>query len=805
MNEIDDEMRKHRLERENHWIKTLRTIYPYGLNEKANNHNSVCGDSSSVGKLFPSLPRYGIKLRRAKTNRNKHTTKTNSKLFFQEVDNIIQDDIKNSMYKIRILLDHIKKGMLKEIANTLLHKTSAMKINIKYSQWYSFISDIIDTKLYKPDKQAKKIKKGPNNICVVLYENKGIEDIHLSKILHENEIVNLLPDILQRKENIPVVTHKLTSTIRNKILNYKDTIDSIHIDDEVYFTLNTNNCECNKSKFCDPDHGHIITGDLRMIENNKLRKLLSNGPNYREPRTRNYKKCKEAVTTAIDRCVENLSIKYKIDKKCFMQWSDRVKNKVQSKLKELKEKIIPKKTKPVLADETAVSYLKKLQQQFVIVTIDKASNNFAFICKKYYVASLLNEVGIPNNKSPTYKKSHLSKEEIIQNNIEICEQFGLTVDNQQKTLPIMYWIPKMHKKPTGKRFIVASSKCSTKPLAKVISKIFKLIFNQINNFHDKSTFYNNYKRFWVVQNSEPVINKLNKINKKQNGKCISTYDFSTLYTKIEHKNLIDVLCTLIDFVFNGGGKKYLDFSKTNIFWSNSKKGKMHFSRNSLKFGIKYLIIECHFTIGNTIFTQCIGIPMGIDPAPFWANLYLYYFECEFITKLIKTNKNKAIKFHGTSRFIDDLCAINDGGHFGNSFLDIYPPELELKVEHQGDHATFLDLDITLKDGIFIYKLYDKRDAFPFFIVRMPTKSSNIPTSTFYGAIMSEFLRIARNTLLFCDFTTKARQLYNRMLSQGGLSIKIVAQVRKAVNRHPIAFESFNKSMEEIVTSIISET
>ena len=88
---------------------------------------------------------------------------------------------------------------------------------------------------------------------------------------------------------------------------------------------------------------------------------------------------------------------------------------------------------------------------------------------------------------------------------------------------------------------------------------------------------------------------------------------------------------------------------------------------------------------------------------------------------------------------------------------------------------------------------------------MPTRSSDIPTSTFYGAIMSECLTIARNTLLFCDFIIKVGQLYNRMLSQGGLNTKILAQVKKAVIRHPSAFIIFNRSMGEIVTSIISET
>ena len=39
--------------------------------------------------------------------------------------------------------------------------------------------------------------------------------------------------------------------------------------------------------------------------------------------------------------------------------------------------------------------------------------------------------------------------------------------------------------------------------------------------------------------------------------------------------------------------------------------------------------------------------------------------------------------------------------FGKPFLKICPTELELKVEHQGNHACFLDLDIFV-DNIFVY-------------------------------------------------------------------------------------------------------
>ena len=63
------------------------------------------------------------------------------------------------------------------------------------------------------------------------------------------------------------------------------------------------------------------------------------------------------------------------------------------------------------------------------------------------------------------------------------------------------------------------------------------------------------------------------------------------------------------------------------------------------------------------------------------------------------------------------------------------------------------------------KLYDKRDDFPFFIVRMPHMSSNIPQSIFYSALVGEFLRIGRSTLRFEDFLPKAKELLDRKVQK----------------------------------------
>ena len=193
--------------------------------------------------------------------------------------------------------------------------------------------------------------------------------------------------------------------------------------------------------------------------------------------------------------------------------------------------------------------------------------------------------------------------------------------------------------------------------------------------------------------------------------------------------------------------------------------------------------------------------MGIDLAPFWANLYLYAYEYEFMKLLMSTDKRKAMRFKYAFRFIDDECNLNDGGEFGRSFHLIYPSELELKCEHQGTHATVLDLDINMSDGIFIYKLFDKRDGFPFFIVRMPDLTGNIPSHVFYGSIMSEFLRIARCTLIYNDFLVSAVSLFKRMVNQGGSKEKILIQIRKAIIRHPLPFKKFHKRAKDIMNDI----
>ena len=104
--------------------------------------------------------------------------------------------------------------------------------------------------------------------------------------------------------------------------------------------------------------------------------------------------------------------------------------------------------------------------------------------------------------------------------------------------------------------------------------------------------------------------------------------------------------------------------------------------------------------------------------------------------------------------------------------------------------------------MFVYKLNDKRDAFPFHIVRMPHKCSNIPESIFYSALKGEFLRIARATLRLQDFIPKAQELIKRMENQGATERRIQRAITKLISNHPETFSKYLSSPDEIVREVV---
>ena len=79
----------------------------------------------------------------------------------------------------------------------------------------------------------------------------------------------------------------------------------------------------------------------------------------------------------------------------------------------------------------------------------------------------------------------------------------------------------------------------------------------MERYHTKGEALSGIKTFWTIQNSYPVISSSNKLKKRKAIKSMSTFDFSTLYTKIPHGKLLYVLTEIPGFTFKGGTRDYV--------------------------------------------------------------------------------------------------------------------------------------------------------------------------------------------------------------------------------------------------------
>ena len=280
-----------------------------------------------------------------------------------------------------------------------------------------------------------------------------------------------------------------------------------------------------------------------------------------------------------------------------------------------------------------------------------------------------------------------------------------------------------------------------------------------------------------------------------------------MYTKIPHHLLKGALSEIVDFCFKGGISKGVYVNKTDAYWRKPCKDSSDpYTKEMIKSLLEYVIDNAFFQVGNKVFRQIIGIPMGSDPAPFIANLFLYIYENRFMTNLKKDDLARAKNLRHVFRFIDDLISLNDNDEFMRSHKEIYPPEMELKVENENNFsASFLDLALAVSEGVIDTKLFDKRDAFNFSVVRMPYKCSNIPCKMFYSTIGAEILRICRATSHYNFFLISARSLISRMRKQGADTQGIQRVIAKMIGRHLKPFEKYGIAAEQIAIDISSST
>ena len=111
-----------------------------------------------------------------------------------------------------------------------------------------------------------------------------------------------------------------------------------------------------------------------------------------------------------------------------------------------------------------------------------------------------------------------------------------------------------------------------------------------------------------------------------------------------------------------------------------KDNHIPFNKQLIKDAVADLLFNCCFTAGPNIFCQIICIPVGSDSAPFFSNIFLYFYQSKWMNEIKKNDLMKAWKSCNTFRFIDEVNSINNSGEFETNCSNTYLKELMLHVK-----------------------------------------------------------------------------------------------------------------------------
>ena len=371
-------------------------------------------------------------------------------------------------------------------------------------------------------------------------------------------------------------------------------------------------------------------------------------------------------------------------------------------------------------------------------------------CKEFYSKLICNEIGLSltNDKvitnSDTYEIVDQPPAHHITRLKKESQTLGIQPDESNLNLAYLYLLPKFHKNPIKFRPIVASTRSVTKELSYKLSIALKLIQNRLKNYCNTITKCTRINPYWIIKNNKPILDTLSKISKQRNAKSINTYDFTTLYTSINHDDLLSALTYIIDLAYKSSRHTNITIYNKSAKWANSTNSRLSVTKDDLMIWTKFLIANTFIQIGNIVIRQKKGIPMGTNAAPQIADLYLLAQEIKFIKNNMRINYSNCFNLRYTYRYLDDITIINDNETFVKEIENIYDTALTLvKVNQNHLNADVLDISITIKDRQFISSLYDKRNDFNFKVNRLPASDSNISTQTMYNVFLSQLIRFGR--------------------------------------------------------------
>ena len=194
-----------------------------------------------------------------------------------------------------------------------------------------------------------------------------------------------------KNQSSPLISYCYYSPIAIKLFNYKRVLRGLNAED---IMSNPLTCSCTSSKYCYAPAGHVITGDLGIVKNNKPREVLLKDPKYWEPRSFTWKQNSQLIMDSVEEYTRQWAKREEVEAETLSEWVKAIMSLVNRRISILICKTMSNRCKSVFDISEVPAELFELQEKYVVVPADKASNNIVFVCKTHYINCLVEKLGL---------------------------------------------------------------------------------------------------------------------------------------------------------------------------------------------------------------------------------------------------------------------------------------------------------------------------------------------------------------------------------------------------------------------------
>jgi hypothetical protein len=623
----------------------------------------------------------------------------------------------------------------------------------------------------------RKDEKTPRSFLKVLFANRTAGEMQLPDVLRDPEVYMAHP--CPAEAAAIMVVHRFAPQVQAQLFNY----NKWSIKPQKIADTRQGGCRCvdmlrprqPDETGPDPDirEGHVMSTDPGRLAPALLRDILTRGKKFRLelPTSTAWTALREGLQQYIAWKMKGRE-EDAVFRGALGRWADMVMAKCMANQQRRQNGVSrePEGYPALLAQMT------QMQAHLVFGPEDRAPHAMFFACGKVYASALHDRLEVVG----AYVREQKVREEVLAELKDFQKSQGA---EEVLRLPYLYgawkakkgtyrWIagtarqldqPHPEQEGSSKKGAGMEEGPPKNALTEVAKRMVRMSQHLLATLRKRDLERRSHGQpahYCIVEDIEEFVTEFRQRAHELKSVPWATYDFTTMYEALDHERLVQQVMTAARDAWEWEttqvrgrmGEEAADRLRIGAAgWCHTQGEQDHtYTLGGFEDLMRAMLRNLYMDNGDGIRRQVRGLPMGLDCAPQWANLYGFAVEKAFMERRAEEGRPPIF----LRRFIDDIYVAGaDALEQGSGVPSMEEYGMQYKCTSNSPHnLIYLGVRLYMAaDGTPHSVLHDRAVEYPITIARYPERSTVAPESQLAGVLTGRFVAAYRTCSHVGDF------------------------------------------------------